>query len=103
MTAIKGPVVNYFIQTELVKPAANLPVMAWDGKQWVRAMWVPRYGLEQGFDHEEDWTDYNEKDGNFYWPEGWYELQSHGGEEKYWYLIAGATDWMPLPPPKEQS
>lgn len=86
------------------KPAAELPVLAWDGAQWVRAIWVPRYRKEQGFEHESDWTDYNEKDDTFCWPEGWYEVQSHGGEEMLWHLSAGASHWMPMPspPPKDQ-
>jgi hypothetical protein len=91
--------------SEANKPAAALSVLAWDGNQWVRAIWVPRYALDQGYDEDEegDWSDYNPADDTYYWPEGWYELQSHGGELKYWRLNDGATHWMPLPPPpKEQ-
>jgi hypothetical protein len=84
------------------KPPANLPVLAWDGKQWVRAMWTPKHSKEQSYDG--DFNDYNETDDTFYWPEGWYELQTHGGDEMFWHLTDGATHWMPLPPPpKEQS
>ena len=76
---------------------AEKPVLAWDGDQWVRAMWVPRHTKEQNSDS--DWYDYSEEHDTFYWPEGWYELQSHGGDEMLWHITNGATEWQELPPP----
>jgi hypothetical protein len=88
---------NYCIHTETIKPPVSTAVLAWDGLRWVRARYVPKHHEEQGFDVD-DWTDYNEKDDLFYWPEGWYELQSHGGDEMLWHLTGGAEYWMHLPP-----
>jgi hypothetical protein len=79
------------------KPPAEKPVLAWDGKEWVRAMWVPRHTKEQRCDN--DFEEYNEADDTYYWPEGWYELQTHGGDEMLWHLTNGATAWQDLPPP----
>ena len=59
------------------KPLAEKPVLAWDGERWVRAMWVPKHTKEQPGDS--DWYEYNEADDTYYWPEGWYELQTHKG------------------------
>jgi hypothetical protein len=79
-------------------PQAEKPVLAWDGKQWVRAMWLPKYAREQGYDTDDDWHDYNEDDDTYYWPEGWYELQTHGGDAILWHITDGATAWQDLPP-----
>ena len=78
------------------KPQAERPVLAWDGERWVRAMWVPKHTKEQPGDS--DWYEYNEADETYYWPEGWYELQTHGGDEMLWHLTNGATAWQDLPP-----
>lgn len=80
------------------KPQAEKPVLAFDGKQWVRAMWVPKHSKEQWMENDDGWHDYNEADDTFYWPEGWYELQTHGGDEMLWHLTDGATAWQELPP-----
>jgi hypothetical protein len=81
------------------KPKAEKPVLAWDGKQWVRAMWVPKHSKTDVGDND-DWTDYCEAADTYYWPEGWYELQTHGGDETLWHITNGASDWqdLPLPP-----
>jgi hypothetical protein len=79
------------------KPPAEKPVLAWDGEEWVRAMWVPKHTKEQPEDS--DWFEYNEADETYYWPEGWYELQTHGGDAMLWHLSNGATAWQDLPPP----
>lgn len=78
------------------KPQAEKPVLAWDGREWVRAMWVPKHSKEQNTDS--DWYDYNDADDTYYWPEGWYELQTHGGDEMLWHLTDGATSWQDMPP-----
>jgi hypothetical protein len=78
------------------KPHAEKPVLAWDGEQWVRAMWVPKHYKEQNDDS--DWYDYSEASDTYYWPEGWYELQTHGGDEMLWHITNGVTEWQELPP-----
>jgi hypothetical protein len=81
------------------KPRAEKPVLAWDGEQWVRAMWVPKHTKEQAYDQGGEWNDdYSEADDTYYWPEGWYELQTHGGDEMLWHLTNGASAWQDLPP-----
>lgn len=80
------------------KPAAEKPVLAWDGSHWVRAMWVPKHSKEQYGDGPDDWTDYNEEHDTFYWPEGWYEVQTHGGDEVLWYIHPCVTAWQDMPP-----
>lgn len=84
------------------KPKADTPVLAWDGKRWVRAIWVPRFSRKEKLSH--DFVDYNEKDDTFYMPHGWYELHTHSNEI-LWYLSTGAKHWIPMPPPptKDQS
>jgi hypothetical protein len=78
------------------KPKSEKPVLAWDGNEWVRAIWVPKHTHEQNTDS--DWYDYNATDDTYYWPEGWYELQTHGGDAMLWHLPDGATAWQELPP-----
>lgn len=79
-------------------PQPEKPVLAWDGQQWVRAIWVPKHSKEQGYDDGGDFTEYNDADDTYYWPQGWYELQTHGGDEMLWYITGGATTWQELPP-----
>lgn len=82
----------------LEKPAPGKPVLAWDGDRWVRAYWVPKHYLEQGGDSD-DWTDYSEEADCYYWPEGWYELQTHGGDALQWFIHPAVTAWQPMPAP----
>lgn len=82
-------------------PEGQRPVLAWDGCQWVRAMWVPALTVEQRTDS--DWYTYDEATDAYYWPEGWYELQSHGGDEMQWHISDGVTAWQELPPPHDAS
>ena len=81
------------------KPQDEKRVLAWDGTQWVRAIWVARHTKEQAHDQDGDWHDYNETDDTYYWPEGWYEVQTHGGDEMFWYMTNGAESWQDMPPP----
>lgn len=78
-------------------PEAMKPVLAWDGHQWVRAMWVPKFTERAAFNN--DWCEYNESDDTYYLPEGWYELQSHSSNELVWHIHCGVTEWRELPPP----
>lgn len=80
------------------KPQPGQRVLAWDGDQWVRAIWVAKHTKQQLYDVD-DWCDHNDADDTDYWPEGWYEVQSHGGDEMFWHLTNGATAWQEMPPP----
>jgi hypothetical protein len=79
-----------------IKPPDERSVLAWDGERWVRAIWVAKHSKEQ-FGHDGDWCDYNEADDTYYWPEGWYEVQTHGGDEMFWHLPNGAQVWREMP------
>lgn len=79
-------------------PTPETPVLAWDGNQWVRAIRIPKHTKEQHGDWSGDFADYDEATDNYYWPEGWYEIQSHGGDEPYWFIHPQPTVWVPLPP-----
>jgi hypothetical protein len=78
-------------------PEAMKPVLAWDGRQWVRAMWVPKFTEDAGFN--DNWCEYNAADDTYYLPEGWYERQSHSGDALVWHIHCGVTEWRELPPP----
>lgn len=82
----------------MTKPEPEKPVLSWDRERWVRAMWVPKHTKEQGYEQDGDWCDYSEADDTYYWPEGWYELQTHGGDELLWHITDGVTAWQELPP-----
>lgn len=80
----------------MTKPPAEKRVLAWDGKQWVRAIWVEKHTKEQDTDSE--FHDYREADDTYYWPEGWYEVQTHGGEAMFWHITDGVQEWRDMPP-----
>ena len=82
----------------MTKPPAEKRVLAWDGKQWVRAIWVERHTREQHGQNDDDWYDYCEACDEYYWPEGWYEVQTHGGDEMYWHITDGVQEWQDMPP-----
>lgn len=82
----------------MTKPPAEKRVLAWDGKQWVRAIWVERYTKEAPHDDEFDDYDYCEAYDEHFWFEGWYEVQSHGGEEMLWHITDGVQEWREMPP-----
>ena len=79
----------------MTKPPAEKRVLAWDGKQWVRAIWVEKYTKEQDTDSE--FHNYLEASDTYYWPEGWYEVQTHGGEEMFWHITEGVQEWQEMP------
>jgi hypothetical protein len=62
----------------------------------LRAEWIPRFHVEDDGEFHGD-TDYDEKTGANYWPEGWYESNEY--EETHWKIGIPITHWMPLPPP----
>jgi len=78
-----------------IKPAPETPVLAWDGTQWVRAVWVPKLSKEQNEDS--DFFEYDEATDQYYWPEGWYELQSHGDDALLWHIHGPVNHWRPMP------
>lgn len=59
-----------------------------------RAMWVARYTEE---DTDGASVDADERDGVYYWPEGWYEWNLR--EETHWWIGGEepVTHWRPLP------
>lgn len=83
-------------------PEPCTDVLAWDGREWVRAQWVAKHTREQNGDGPDEWSDYDEAGDIYYWPEGWYEMQTHGEDEMCWYISDGVTDWMPMPPAPQQ-
>lgn len=93
---------RYELQQEMSKalPEPCTDVLAWDGHQWVRAQWVPIHTKEQHGDS--DFYDYDEAGDIYYWPEGWYEMQTHGGDEMCWHITDGVTAWRPMPPAPQQ-
>jgi hypothetical protein len=80
-------------------PSPNTAVLAWDTVRWVRAIWVPKDTLS-ATEAMDDFGKYNEELDDWFCPEGWYELQSHGLDDCYWH-IPTVTQWMPLPPKPE--
>lgn len=88
---------SYYIQTKIVKPPVGVAVMAWDDLRWVRARYIPKHHEEAHYDSSDNWFDYSEKDDTNYFPEGWYELQSHGGDALIWHITGGAEYWMHMP------
>lgn len=79
-------------------PTHSRPVLAWDGTQWLRAAWVQKNTITAVDEFEGD-ADYNEADGEYYCPEGWYELVSHGCDDvTYWQINELVTAWQELPP-----
>jgi len=79
-------------------PTPNTPVLAWDTVRWVRAIWVPK-GFLSAADNE-SFGEYSEKLDDWFCPEGWYELQSHGDDSCFWH-ISTVTQWLALPPKPE--
>ena len=79
-------------------PTHGNPVLAWDGQQWLRAVWLKKYELQVGIAWDGD-TDLNEADEEYCYPEGWYELVTHGGDDvTFWQIPQVVTAWQELPP-----
>ncbi len=79
-------------------PTHSKPVLAWDGTRWVRAAWVQKHTITAVDEYEDD-CDYSEADGEYYCPEGWYELVTHGGDDvTHWRIHEVVTAWQELPP-----
>jgi hypothetical protein len=61
------------------------------------AIWVPaKTRIDEG--GHDDFTEYDEEDDKFYWPEGWYEAIENWDELGYVKVYEGEVDyWQPLP------
>lgn len=78
-------------------PPNGTPVLADTGhKHPIRACWIQKFSEEVSCDWDGD-ADYNEKEDQYYWPEGWYEWNRH--EETHWRVDETVTHWMALPLP----
>lgn len=68
-----------------------------DGKRrTIVAFWVERFTIEDDGDDDHG----EEKDGTYYWPEGWYErIESHDDFYCLYAAQKSITHWMPLPNP----
>lgn len=61
------------------------------------AIWVPAKTRSDEGGHD-DFTEYDEEDDKFYWPEGWYEAIENWDEFGYVKVYEGEVDyWQPLP------
>ena len=79
-------------------PPNGTPVLADTGhKHPIRACWVAKFSEEVGASDFDGDADYNEKEDQYYWPEGWYEWNRH--EETHWRVEETVTHWMQLPLP----
>jgi hypothetical protein len=95
-------------------PEANTKVLAHYfnalGKgRTICAIWVPAKSCSEDCDFpDDDFTEYDEEDDKFYWPEGWYEaienwddlgwVKVNGGEIAYWQpLPKWPAQALPLP------
>lgn len=64
--------------------------------------WVEKFTIEDDGGSDESYVD--EKDGTYYWREGWYEsLESHDDYSCLYAAQDSITHYMPLPPPPNQS
>ena len=83
-------------------PEANTKVLAHYvndlGKgRTICAIWVPAKTRSDEGGHD-DFTEYDEEDDKFYWPEGWYEAIENWDELGYVQVYEGEVDyWQPLP------
>ena len=61
------------------------------------AIWVPAKSRSNA-DGDDDFTEYDEEDDKFYWPEGWYEVIENWDELGWVQVYEGEVDyWQPLP------
>ncbi len=66
-------------------------------RRTIVGFWVDRFSVE---DNSDDCDSGEEKDGTYYWLEGWYEsMESHDDFSCLYANQKSITHWMPLPPP----
>jgi hypothetical protein len=63
----------------------------------VKAKYTTKFTEEANGD--DDWTEYNEADDNYYYPEGWYECIDNWGDFSFVTINHIVTHWQPLPNP----
>jgi hypothetical protein len=63
------------------------------------AIWVPAKSRSEDYDLSgDDFTEYDEEDDKFYWPEGWYEAIENWDELGWVKVYEGEVIyWQPLP------
>jgi hypothetical protein len=61
----------------------------------IMAEWVPAKSRVD--DNNEDFAEYDDKDGEFYWPEGWYEIVENCSDYSALPVEGVITHWEPLP------
>ena len=91
-----------WINVDLEMPKPDIPVLVIGknshGKiRRLRACFIPKFYMEDECDDFQGSTDYNEADGQYYWPEGWYEWNEI--EETHWFIDFKIDYWMQLPEP----
>ena len=84
-------------------PEPNVKVLAHyfncSGKgRTICAIWVPAKSRSDDVGDNDDFTEYDEEDDKFYWPEGWYE-QIENWEDLGWVKVyeGEVVYWQPLP------
>jgi hypothetical protein len=81
-------------------PEADTPVLIFNDKRILRACYIPKYHInDNDSEYEGDYLDYDEKNDEYYWPEGWYECNYY---EEVHFKIDEVTHWRPLPAPPER-
>jgi len=67
-------------------------------KRTICAIWVPAKSRSGDIGDDDDFTEYDEEDGKFYWPEGWYETIENWDDLGYVKVVEGEVIyWQPLP------
>jgi hypothetical protein len=78
------------------KPDTDRPVLAYDGKNWIIAIYAEKCTREQPSDA--DVFDYNEDDDTYYWPDGWYEESYYNPDSIIYFIDKEIIAWQELPP-----
>lgn len=86
-----------WIHATVLLPASGAKVLAWDGKNILRAMYAKRFTEEVRPGGEEEATEYSEGMDGYFLIEGWYEHNEF--DEVHWTIENPVTHWMPLPAP----
>ena len=88
-----------WIDVTVLLPASGTKVLAWDGKNILRAMYAKRFAEEVRPGGEEEATEYSEGLDGYFLVAGWYEHNEF--DEVHWTIENPVTHWMPLPAPPE--
>lgn len=88
-----------WIDVTVLLPASGTKVLAWDGKNILRAMYAKRFTEEVRPGGEEEATEYSEGLDGYFLVAGWYEHNEF--DEVHWTIENPLTHWMPLPAPPE--